>query len=66
MSFVSRLPPRSRQRLLGDQVVRRVEFTVEPHQAATPTAAPPDPLLQTNVFGDDEHTIVLARDMTRS
>jgi len=65
LSFVARLPPSfPGSGYFGDQMVRRVTFSVE--------AAPSGgnqlvlhqvPLLQTNVASADEHTIVLARDV---
>jgi prepilin-type N-terminal cleavage/methylation domain-containing protein len=67
LSFVSRLPPSfPGSGYFGDQVVRRVVFTVEPSSAGEPQLVLRQvPLLQTNVFDEaDERTIVLARDVT--
>jgi len=65
MSFVSRLPPSfPGSGYFGDQVVRRVEFTVEASASGEPQLVLRQmPLLQTNVFGVEEHAIVLAHDI---
>lgn len=66
LSFVSRLPPSfPGSGYFGDQVVRRVEFTVE----AAPSGEPQlilrqIPLLQTNLMAGDDRAIVLARDVS--
>jgi len=49
----------------GDQVVRRVEFVVESSPSGdVQLLLRQIPLLQTNMFGADEHTIVLARELS--
>jgi general secretion pathway protein J len=65
LSFVSRLPPSfPGSGYFGDQVVRRVVFTVEPSSAGeSQLMLRQIPLLQTNAFEDEDRTIVLARDV---
>ncbi len=66
LSFVSRLPPSfPGSGYFGDQVVRRVEFTAEPSQSGElQLLLRQMPVLQTNVFDTDEHTIVLAGELS--
>ncbi|HNV00075.1 MAG: prepilin-type N-terminal cleavage/methylation domain-containing protein [Verrucomicrobia bacterium] len=66
LSFVSRLPPSfPGSGYFGDQIVRRVEFTAEPSPSGElQLLLRQMPILQTNVFDPDEHTIVLARDLS--
>jgi prepilin-type N-terminal cleavage/methylation domain-containing protein len=66
LSFVSRLPPSfPGSGYFGDQVVRRVEFTVEGSPSGeSQLMLRQIPLLQTNMFGADEHAIVLAREVS--
>ena len=65
LSFVSRLPPSfPGSGYFGDQVVRRVQFTIEADpEGGRELVLRQMALLQTNVHGEKEHTIVLARDV---
>ncbi len=65
LSFVSRLPPSfPGSGYFGDQVVRRVQFTIEADpEGGRQLVLRQSPLLQTNMFNDEDHTIVLARDV---
>lgn len=65
LSFVSRLPPSfPGGGYFGDQVVRRVQFTIEADpEGGRELVLRQMALLQTNVHGEKEHTIVLARDV---
>ena len=67
LSFVARLPPSfPGSGYFGDQVVRRVTFSVESSTGAggNQLILRQAPLLQTNVVTADEHTIILAREVT--
>lgn len=66
LSFVARLAPTfPGSGYFGDQVVRRVEFTVEEGDGGERALVLRQiPLLQTNVLAEDTHRIVLARDVT--
>jgi len=65
LNFVGRLPPSfPGSGYFGDQVVRRVTFSVEAgSDGGNQLLLRQNPLLQTNVDENEEYTIVLARDV---